>query len=240
MGSQIFIATGSEVHVAVAAHEQFIGDGIPSRVVSLPCWELFDQQPEEYRDEVLPPGITTACVAVEQASTLGWDRYVGLYGMVVAMETFGASAPLKALATRYGFTSESLPLAEPTPSGSTGASRLVRAACHPHRHHPDRSGSSAPPAPLRRGSRRCGEQTTHPLREFTRDAEHGTTGDHVEFSSIVVDLVVKRNERVARTRQRRLLRSRRCEQWLCSGCGRMSRMRCPVRLACAITVCASG
>jgi transketolase len=72
-------------------------------VVSMPCWELFDRQSQEYRDEVLPPSVK-ARVAVEQASTLGWDRYVGDGGAVVGMHTFGASAPLKQLLVKFGFT----------------------------------------------------------------------------------------------------------------------------------------
>ena len=72
----ILIATGSEVALALAAHEELSGEGVRSRVVSLPCWELFDRQDEAYRDEVLPPAVT-ARVSVEEASTLGWDRYVG-------------------------------------------------------------------------------------------------------------------------------------------------------------------
>ncbi len=71
--------------------------------MSMPCWELFDRQPQEYRDAVIPPTVP-ARVAAEQASTLGWDRHVGDGGAVVGMRTFGASAPLKQLLTRFGFT----------------------------------------------------------------------------------------------------------------------------------------
>jgi transketolase len=98
----IIIATGSEVILAVEAHEKLIAEGIRSRVVSMPSWEIFDHQPEEYRNSVLPPSVT-ARVAVEQASTLGWDRYVGPSGLVIGMRTFGASAPLKELQRKYGF-----------------------------------------------------------------------------------------------------------------------------------------
>jgi transketolase len=101
----ILIATGSEVHVALGAYEQLTSEGIRARVVSLPCWELFEKQPKHYHDEVLPPHIT-ARVAIEQATKLGWERFVGTSGAVVGMETFGASAPLKALATKFGFTPE--------------------------------------------------------------------------------------------------------------------------------------
>jgi transketolase len=99
----ILIATGSEVALALAAHEELSGEGIRSRVVSLPCWELFDRQDAAYRDEVLPPNVT-ARVSVEEASTLGWDHYVGLGGTAVGMHTFGSSAPLKDLQTKFGFT----------------------------------------------------------------------------------------------------------------------------------------
>jgi transketolase len=98
-------ATGSEVHLALEARDELEADGTATRVVSMPCWELFDRQPPDYRDQVLPPGVT-ARVAVEQASTLGWDRYVGPGGAVVGMHTSGASAPLKQLLTKFGFTPE--------------------------------------------------------------------------------------------------------------------------------------
>ncbi len=99
----ILLATGSEVHLALEARAELESGGTPTRVVSLPCWELFDRQPAEYRDEVLPPQVT-ARVAVEQAATLGWHRFVGDAGRVVGMHTFGASAPLKQLLTKFGFT----------------------------------------------------------------------------------------------------------------------------------------
>ena len=79
--------------------------GIRSRVVSMPSWELFHDQPAAYRDTVLPPSVT-ARVAVEQASTLGWERYVGTHGRVIGMSTFGASAPLKELQKKFGFEPE--------------------------------------------------------------------------------------------------------------------------------------
>jgi transketolase len=99
----ILIGTGSEVGLVVAAYEQLTAEGIRARVVSMPCIELFEEQSQEYRDAVLPPSVT-ARVAVEQASTLGWHRYVGSSGAVIGMETFGASAPLKELLTKFGFT----------------------------------------------------------------------------------------------------------------------------------------
>ena len=98
----ILIATGSEVILAVEAHEKLIAEGIRSRVVSMPSWEIFEQQSEEYQDSVLPPKVK-ARVAVEQASTLGWERYVGRSGQVIGMKTFGASAPLKELQRKFGF-----------------------------------------------------------------------------------------------------------------------------------------
>jgi transketolase len=103
----ILIATGSEVHLAVAAYEELTRDGVRARVVSLPCWELFEQQPADYRDAVLPADVT-ARVAIEQATTLGWERYVGRAGAVIGMNTFGASAPLKALVTKFGFTPDAV------------------------------------------------------------------------------------------------------------------------------------
>jgi transketolase len=103
----ILIATGSEVQLALAAYEELTADGVRARVVSMPCWELFDRQPAEYRDEVLIPSVT-ARVAVEQASTLGWDRYTGTDGAVIGMRTFGSSAPLKTLAAEFGFTPDAV------------------------------------------------------------------------------------------------------------------------------------
>jgi transketolase len=99
----ILIATGSEVAIAVAAHEELSAEGVGSRVVSLPCWELFDRQDQAYRDEVLPPSVR-ARVSIEEASTLGWDRYVGLAGESIGMHTFGSSAPLRDLQSKFGFT----------------------------------------------------------------------------------------------------------------------------------------
>ena len=99
----ILIASGSEVSLAVQAHEKLLVEGIRSRVVSMPSWDIFDHQPREYRDRVLPPKVK-ARVAVEQASTFGWERYVGLTGAIIAMRTFGASAPLKELQKKFGFT----------------------------------------------------------------------------------------------------------------------------------------
>jgi transketolase len=103
----ILIATGSEVTLAVRAYEQLTADGVRARVVSLPCWELFEQQDDAYRERVLPRAVR-ARVAVEQAATFGWERYTGSEGAVVGMHTFGHSAPLKALLTKYGFTPDAV------------------------------------------------------------------------------------------------------------------------------------
>ncbi len=98
----ILIASGSEVSLAVEAHEKLISEGIRSRVVSMPSWELFEHQTQEYQDHVLPPHVT-ARVAVEEASTFGWERYIGRSGRMIGMKTFGASAPLKELQKKFGF-----------------------------------------------------------------------------------------------------------------------------------------
>ncbi|HEX5029265.1 MAG TPA: transketolase [Gaiellaceae bacterium] len=103
----VLIATGSEVTLALEARDELAADGIGARVVSMPCSELFDRQPQEYRDEVLPPSVK-ARVAIEQASALGWARYVGDGGAIVAMNTFGASAPLKELVQKFGFTPDAV------------------------------------------------------------------------------------------------------------------------------------
>jgi transketolase len=97
----ILIASGSEVSLVVDAHEKLTAQDIRSRVVSMPSWEIFECQSQEYRDSVLPPNVT-ARLAVEQASTLGWERYVGS-GRIIGMKTFGASAPLKELQRKFGF-----------------------------------------------------------------------------------------------------------------------------------------
>jgi len=99
----LLIATGSEVSLCVNAYEQLLVEGIKARVVSMPSWELFEQQSQEYRDSVIPPTVT-ARVCVEQASTFGWGQYVGLGGERIGMHTFGASAPLKELQSKFGFT----------------------------------------------------------------------------------------------------------------------------------------
>jgi transketolase len=101
----ILIGSGSEVSLCVQAHEGLVAEGIRSRVVSMPSWDIFEHQTPEYQDSVLPPGVT-ARVAVEEASTLGWERYVGRSGHIIGMKTFGASAPLKELQRKFGFEPE--------------------------------------------------------------------------------------------------------------------------------------
>jgi len=101
----LLLASGSEVALCLAAHERLKTEGIKARVVSMPSWELFDDQPQEYRDLVLPPQVT-ARVSVEEASTFGWARYVGSTGHSIGMSSFGASAPLKELLKKFGFTAE--------------------------------------------------------------------------------------------------------------------------------------
>ena len=99
----ILIGTGSEVALCVEAHEALKQQGVAARVVSMPSWELFEQQDLAYRNSVLPPDIT-ARVSVEAGSVIGWDRYVGSDGARIGMHTFGSSAPIKDLMTKFGFT----------------------------------------------------------------------------------------------------------------------------------------
>jgi transketolase len=101
----ILIASGSEVSLVVEAHETLTAQGIRSRVVSMPSWDIFEHQPQSYRESVLPPKVT-ARLAVEQGSVLGWERYIGSAGQVIGMKTFGASAPLKELQRKFGFEPE--------------------------------------------------------------------------------------------------------------------------------------
>jgi transketolase len=101
----LVIATGSEVSLALAAHEVLSRDGVASRVVSMPSWELFEAQPRSYRDAVLPPHVR-ARVSVEAASPFGWERYVGRDGVIIGVDRFGASAPGPLLMREYGFTAE--------------------------------------------------------------------------------------------------------------------------------------
>ena len=103
----ILIGTGSEVGLCVEVYEKLAGEGVAARVVSMPSWELFERQDDAYKETVLPPSCTRR-VAVEQASALGWERYTGLRGTIIAMKTFGASAPLKELLVKFGFTPDNV------------------------------------------------------------------------------------------------------------------------------------
>jgi transketolase len=101
----ILIATGSEVSLALEAHARLVGEGIRSRVVSMPSWELFERQPQSYRDTVLPPSVR-ARVSIEAAAPFGWERYVGLEGAIISVTDFGASAPGPMVMREFGFTPE--------------------------------------------------------------------------------------------------------------------------------------
>jgi transketolase len=103
----ILIATGSEVSLALAAREQLQQDGLPTRVVSMPCTELFEEQTQDYRDEVLPPSVTSR-LAIEAGVRLGWDRYVGPHGDVICLDRFGASAPGDVALKNLGFSVENV------------------------------------------------------------------------------------------------------------------------------------
>ncbi|MBM3325149.1 MAG: transketolase, partial [Calditrichaeota bacterium] len=103
----LLLATGSEVHLIIAAAKQLEKENIVSRVISLPSWELFEKQPKAYRDEVLPPSVESR-LAVEAATPLGWERFVGLKGTVIGMESFGASAPGGRLFEHFGFTVQNI------------------------------------------------------------------------------------------------------------------------------------
>lgn len=103
----ILLATGSEVALCLEAYEKLIQEGIQCRVVSMPSWEIFEKQDEAYRDQVLPKAVT-ARISVEQASTFGWDRYIGSQGKAIGMKTFGASAPLQELQKKFGFTVDNI------------------------------------------------------------------------------------------------------------------------------------
>jgi transketolase len=103
----ILIGTGSEISLCLEAYEQLTNEGVRARVVSMPSWELFDDQDSDYRDSVLPPRVE-ARVSVEQASDFGWTKYTGTDGHNIGIETFGASAPLKQLLKKFGFTAENI------------------------------------------------------------------------------------------------------------------------------------
>ena len=103
----ILMATGSEVSLCIDACEKLKAEGVRARVVSIPSWNLFDDQDQSYRDQVLPPEVT-ARVAVEQAAAFGWERYTGSRGRIIGMRSFGTSAPLKDLQKKFGFTADAI------------------------------------------------------------------------------------------------------------------------------------
>src|SRR5690606_20734251 len=103
----ILLASGSEVHIAYEAYQRLIRDGVKARVVSLPCWELFEEQPAEYKETVLPSSVT-ARVSIEAGVTLGWERYVGSKGISIGVDRFGASAPYQRIYEEYGLTPEAV------------------------------------------------------------------------------------------------------------------------------------
>ena len=103
----ILMGTGSEVHMCVEAREKLAAEGIKARVVSMPSWYLFEKQDDAYKESVLPAAVT-ARVSVEMAATFGWDRYVGPKGKMIGMHSFGASAPIKDVMKKFGFTVENI------------------------------------------------------------------------------------------------------------------------------------
>jgi transketolase len=103
----ILLATGSEVHIALDAREQLQAEGVAARVVSMPSWELFEQQPAAYRESVLPPAVTQR-IAIEAGVTFGWERYVGAAGTIIGIDRFGASAPYQRVYQEFGLTAASV------------------------------------------------------------------------------------------------------------------------------------
>jgi transketolase len=101
----ILVGTRSEVSLCLAARDKLASENVAARVVSMPSWELFEEQDQAYRDSVLPPAIS-ARVTVEEAAAIGWDRYAGSGGVILGMHTFGMSAPIKVVAQHFGFTPE--------------------------------------------------------------------------------------------------------------------------------------
>jgi transketolase len=103
----ILLSSGSEVHIAHAAYKTLTAEGIRARLVSLPCWELFAEQPQSYRDSVLPPSVT-ARVSIEAGVTTGWQRWIGDHGVAIGIDRFGASAPYQRIYQEYGLTPEAV------------------------------------------------------------------------------------------------------------------------------------
>ena len=116
----ILIASGSEVTLCLTACDKLVAEGVKTRVVSMPSWELFEEQDAAYRDSVLPPSVTGR-VTVEEGSPLGWQRYAGTSGVVLGMRTFGLSAPMKVVAEHFGFTTDNVVAAAKTAMGHTHA-----------------------------------------------------------------------------------------------------------------------
>ena len=123
----ILMATGSEVHLCVEAREKLAAEGIKARVVSMPSWDLFEKQDAAYKESVFPAAIT-ARVSVEMAATFGWDRYVGPKGKMIGMHSFGASAPIKDVMKKFGFTIENIVAA----AKQVAASRRNSKQLQPH------------------------------------------------------------------------------------------------------------
>jgi transketolase len=103
----LLLATGSEIHIALEAYRTLAQEGIKARVVSLPCWELFDDQDDDYKESVLPSAVT-ARVSIEAGVTTGWQKYVGLTGIAIGVDQFGASAPYKRIYEEYSLTAEAV------------------------------------------------------------------------------------------------------------------------------------
>jgi transketolase len=127
----ILIGTGTEVQWAIGAQDKLQEQGIKARVVSMPCWELFEEQDKRYRDKVLPPGVT-ARLAIEAASPMGWHKWVGSEGAVVGVETYGASAPAEIIFEKYGFSVENVVARALELVGKGGGSDSPKEGERPH------------------------------------------------------------------------------------------------------------
>ena len=103
----ILMASGSEVHAALIAWQKLVAGGVKARIVSMPCWELFEEQDEAYRDQVLPPDVPRR-LAVEAGTSFGWGRYVGLAGDIIAIDRYGASAPGPTNMEKFGFSADNI------------------------------------------------------------------------------------------------------------------------------------
>ena len=150
----ILIGTGSEVSLCLDAYQRLVASGVRARVVSMPSWELFERQTQRYRDTVLPPEVT-ARVSVEQASTFGWERWVGSTGAAIGMRTFGASAPIKDLVRKFGFTVDAVVAAALKQLGRAGRAVPAKAARRPASKGP----ATKKAAPARKASAAQGRAT---------------------------------------------------------------------------------